>query len=378
MKSVLLEFISTDTKTIIFVIRQDWEEKGIEDEEPWVFEADFNESDAINCVKEIRELYSEWEDNSYRDQYLTQIKLEERSTFYSIGNKIFSDELMNAIKGYDLIYFVPFSALHHLPLHAMRYKDEDIIDRFACSYLPSASVLQFINKNKERPKAFNFKGIGVDFKDKERVFVDEIDDLMDENYFHRKEMFIEEEATKINFFKNNEAYNILHCSTHGYVSKENALKSSIILFMPKQHRQMLERLKSKDKYLLEFETNTQIQESCITVEDLIKNLNTPFELIVMSACVTGENKNESGDELIGLSRGLFYSGTKAMILSLFNVDKGVLVYENTHIKNFYKHWIIHKEPKAIAFQNYIKTIKKTNRYKHPFYWFAYILVGNPY
>jgi len=94
---------------------------------------------------------------------------------------------MNAIKAYDLIYFVPFSALHHLPLHAMRYKDIDIIDTFACSYLPSASVLQFINQNRERPKAFNFKGIGVDFKDKESAFVTEVFELTDEDYFDKKE-----------------------------------------------------------------------------------------------------------------------------------------------------------------------------------------------
>jgi len=378
MKSVLLEFLSTDEKTIIFVIRQDWDERSIKDSEPLVFEADFSENDVVECVGEIRKLYSEWEANSYDAHYLADIKLEVRSTFYSLGDKIFSDALMNAIEGYDLIYFVPFSALHHLPLHAMRYRDRDIIDSFACSYLPSASVLQFINQSRERPKEFYFKGVGVDFKDKEGVFVDEVYGVVDENYFHKKEIFIEAEANKVNFFKDNDPYNILHCSTHGYVSKENALKSSIVLFMPKQQRQMLEKIKLKDMYLLEFETNEQIQDSCITVEDLIKNLNTPFDLIVLSACVTGENKNESGDELIGLSRGLFYSGTKAMILSLFNVDKGVSTNRETHIQHFYKHWITDKEPKAIAFQHYIKTIKNTNKYKHPFYWFAFILVGNPY
>jgi len=60
MKSVLLEFLSTDTKTLIFVIRQDWKEKDICDDEPLVFEADFKESDVLECVKEIRELYKEW------------------------------------------------------------------------------------------------------------------------------------------------------------------------------------------------------------------------------------------------------------------------------------------------------------------------------
>lgn len=378
MKSVLLEFLSTEKKTLIFVIRQDWEEKGVADSEPLVFEADFSESDVIECVGEIRGLYDEWKSEQYRANYLEKIRLEDKTSFYDIGHKIFSDDLMSVIDGYDLIYFVPFSALHHLPLHAMRYESRDIIDIFACSYLPSASVLQFVNKSKDRPKEFNLKGIGVDFKDKEGVFVDEIDDLTDEKYLNTFPL-VEEDATKENFFKNNEQYNILHCSTHGYASKNNPLKSSIILYMPKDTRKLLQKFNDDEsKYLSELEENPKIKVCSITVEDLIQNLKTPFELIFMSACVTGENKNEAGDELIGLSRGLFYSGTKSMILTLFNTDKATSTNEKTHIMKFYQNWIKNGKPKALAFQDYITTIKCVDKYKHPFYWFAYLLIGNPY
>ncbi len=373
MKSVLLEFLSTDEKTIIFVIRQDWEEKGIEDREPLVFEFDFTESDVIDCVREIRELYSEWEANSYEAHYLTQIKLEERSTFYNIGNKIFSDNLIDAIKDYDLIYFVPFSALHHLPLHAMRYKDRDIIDDFAISYLPSASVLQFINQNKQRPKAFNFKGIGVDFKGEWKEFAKEARDVAKEPFWQNSDYFIQSQATRENFFMDNSSHNVLHCSTHGYFDKDDSMESGIVLYMPEQVRP-----KSTEELKTKFQNDLEFKESLITVNDLIKNLNTPFELIFFSACVSGENKNEAGDELIGLSRGLFYSGSKAMILSLFNTMKNVTVDNDVHIKNFYRYWIAEKQPKAKAFQNYIQKIKAKEEYSHPFYWFAYILIGNPY
>lgn len=372
MKSVLLEFLSTDEKTIIFLIRQDWKKKGIKDSEPLVFEANFSESAVLHCVEEIRGLYDEWRDEKYHPNYLDTIKLEERTDFYTIGNKIFSDDLMSAIDGYDLIYFVPFSALHHLPLHAMRYKGSDIVDSFAFSYLPSASVLQFINANKKRPKAFNFKGIGVDFKQELRAFVTEVRDIKKERYWNKKEYFINNEATKENFFSNNEQYNILHCSTHGFFAS-NALESGIVLKIPQQL--MLKKGEVLENKLQE---NQELQQSIITVNDLIKELNSEFELVFFSACVSGENKNESGDELIGLSRGLFYAGTKAMILSLFNTFKNVTVDNDVHIKNFYQYWIEEKQPKAKAFQRYIQEVKAKDEYKHPFYWFAYILIGNPY
>jgi len=377
VKSVLLEFMTTDNKTIIFVIRQDWEEKGIKDKEPLVFEADFNEQDVVDCVKEIRALYDEWRDKKYKPEYLDKIRLEDRTSFYDIGHKIFNDELMRAIDGYELIYFVPFSALHHLPLHAMRDSSGvDIIDRFACSYLPSASVLQFVNKSKERPKEFNFKGIGVDaLNQNSKVFVQEISKIeTNDTFFTKKFLITSEEATKDSFFLDNEKFNILHCSAHGYFSNTNPLESSIMLFIPEEHRpNSLEELEKQMNH-----QNTLLKDYSVSVNELISRLNSSFELVFLSACVSGENKNEAGDELIGLSRGLFYSGTKSMILALFTVDKQITGNRksNTYIKKFYQFWIEKRQYKAKAFQNYIKIIKED--YKHPFYWFPYILIGNPY
>jgi CHAT domain-containing protein len=283
---------------------------------------------------------------------------------------------MSIIDGYDLIYFVPFSALHHLPLHAMRYKSRDIIDIFACSYLPSASVLQFVNKSKDRPKKFNLKGLGVDaLNKKSRVFKQEVSriEINDEKFF--KTIFSLEEATKENFFLENEKFNILHCSTHGYFSEENSpLESSIILFTPEEYRaKSLEDLEDKMT-----RQDSPFKRYVVSVHELISNFNSPFELVFLSACVSGKNKNEAGDELIGLSRGLFYSGTKSMILALFTVDKQMTgkIDSNTHVKEFYKFWIEEEQYKAKAFQNYIKILKKD--YEHPFYWFPYIFIGNPY
>jgi CHAT domain-containing protein len=374
VKSVLLEFLSTNEKTIIFVIRQDWEEKGIKDSEPLVFEADFNEKDVTQCVKEIRSLYSKWEEHNYQHNYLDNIQLEDRTSFYKIGEKIFSDELISAIKDYDLIYFVPFSSLHHLPLHAMRYKDREIIDDFACSYLPSASVLQFVNKNKERPEEFNIKTIGVDFKGEWRGFAKEAKDIAKEHFFSNSKSYLKTMATKENFFKENNKFNILHCSSHGYFIEKNPLQSVILLYYNN-----ISDIKTTEDLKEKLETPSILHKnSVITVNDLIERLNSSFELIFITACVTGENKNEVGDELIGLSRGLFYSGTKSMILTLFNILRNVTSDKEVHVKNFYKYWIKDKKTKSKAFQQYIQDIKAKERYSHPFYWFAFILIGNPY
>jgi len=308
----------------------------------------------------------------YNDEHLKNVDLVKETSFYELGNKIFSDALMQNIKGYDLIYFVPFSALHHLPLHAMRYKEKDIVDSFAFSYLPSASVLQFTNKTTERLKNYSIKTLGVDFKGGWGAFTTEVLQIKKEAYWHKKAYFKKEEATRENFFANNHKYNVLHCSAHGYFAKD-PLESGIVLHVP-EHLE----LKKGEELSVKLAKSNELQKSVITVNDLIKELNSEFELVFFSACVSGENKNEAGDELIGLSRGLFYAGTKAMILSLYNTFKNVTVDNEVAVKNFYKYWIEDEKPKAIAFQQYIKEVKSKERFKHPFYWFAYILIGNPY
>ena len=374
MKSVLLEFLSTDKETLIFVIRQDWQEKGIIDSQPLVFKANFNEADVDICVKEIRALYNEWGKKHYAADYVDKIKLEDRTSFYTIGEKIFNLQLMQSIEGYELIYFVPFSALHHLPLHAMKYQNKEIIDNFACSYLPSASILQFCNKSKERPTTFNLKGIGVDATCLRGVFISEVSELEKLTYFDKKKIYKEINGTRENFFLNNKKFNILHCSSHGYIA-EDPLKSGIVLYVPEKLRPHL----SIDSIHNTLNENSMdlLKESIINVHDLIK-LNGSFELVFISACVSGENKNEMGDELMGLSRGLFYSGTKSMILSLFTAFKNKTGDPRVkgHVKEFYRFWIDEKQDKAKAFQNYIKILKKDE--DHPFYWFSYILIGNPY
>ncbi len=241
--------------------------------------------------------------------------------------------------------------------------------------LATCPVLQFYNlpiKILNEPTATVLKPWVLILKESGGDFAKEVQKIEKKPYWDKKAYFIRDDATRENFFANNDDFNILHCSAHGYFA-QNPLESGIVLNIP-------EHLMLKEGEELEYnlQKSQELQQSVITVNDLIKELNSEFELVFFSACVSGENKNEAGDELIGLSRGLFYAGTKAMILSLFNTFKNVTVDNKVAVKNFYKYWIEEQQPKAKAFQQYIKEVKKKEEYKHPFYWFAYILIGNPY
>ena len=57
----------------------------------------------------------------------------------------------------------------------------------------------------------------------------------------------------------------------------------------------------------------------------------------MSACESGLSRFSSADELIGLSRGLFYAGAAAVMLSLWQVaDESTSYLSVTQIKHTVK------------------------------------------
>jgi len=102
----------------------------------------------------------------------------------------------------------------------------------------------------------------------------------------------------------------------------------------------------------------------------MKKLRLPGSLVTLSACETGYNAVEVGDELIGLMRAFFYAGASSLILSMWSVDAPTTM---DLMAAFYKS-VRRGESRADALRTAALTIRESR--SHPFYWAPFVLLGD--
>src|SRR5207247_7286242 len=106
----------------------------------------------------------------------------------------------------------------------------------------------------------------------------------------------------------------------------------------------------------------------------IYGLRLHAALVTLSACQTALGKNVTGEGLIGLSRAFFYAGANSVMASLWNVDDASTA---RFMGDFYT---AIREGAAIdeaARQAKRAFIARDPRFRHPYYWAAFIVTGNP-
>ena len=113
----------------------------------------------------------------------------------------------------------------------------------------------------------------------------------------------------------------------------------------------------------------------------ITNLNLQgTNLVVISACVSGQGFRFSGEGVYGLKRAIAVAGAKSNILALWEVDDAAT---SVFMTNFYQR-LKNGETKYDALKNTQKDFKnsiiknpdKKDDWSHPYYWAAFVLSGD--
>jgi CHAT domain-containing protein/Tfp pilus assembly protein PilF len=104
----------------------------------------------------------------------------------------------------------------------------------------------------------------------------------------------------------------------------------------------------------------------------------PADLVVLSACETAKGKVVKGEGIMGLTRAFMFAGAPRVICSLWKVDDDAT---RALMTKFYELWNPKDGkpglPTAEALKQAQEFVKAQEKWKHPYYWAAWVLWGLP-
>jgi CHAT domain-containing protein len=263
------------------------------------------------------------------------------------------------------VCIVPDGFLWTLPFQALTTnRGNYLVEQYALYYAPSLSVL---HEMKDRPKETMSNGSLIAFANPvigrdEKLNQDlcplpeaetEVAEVAATVPSQLKKVLVGREADEKTFKALAPDYATIHLATHGVLDNRDPLYSHLLL--------------TKTVGDIENDGSLEARE--------IMNLRLNADLAVLSACETGNGRISPGEGVIGMSWAFFVAGTRSMVVSQWRVNS-----ESTSqlMKNFYQ--ALARQPsaryKSEALRQASLLLLKDPRYRHPFYWAGFVLVGS--
>jgi tetratricopeptide (TPR) repeat protein len=205
-------------------------------------------------------------------------------------------------------------------------------------------------------------------------------------------------------------YRYVHLATHGEVDDAFPLRSAVILSR--------DTLPDPQKQLL---SGKPVYDGRLTAEEMLRGWNLNADLVTLSACQTALGKYEGGEGFVGFAQALILCGSRSVCLSLWKVDDAATALL---MQRFYANLLGKRDglkrpmPKAQALREakeWLRTLpraealrvaaevsngvergkgrpkgklvlplpepvpaaKDDRPYAHPYYWAAFVLIGDP-
>ncbi|HCC71630.1 MAG TPA: hypothetical protein DEQ09_10840 [Bacteroidales bacterium] len=165
------------------------------------------------------------------------------------------------------------------------------------------------------------------------------------------ELYIDDKATESIFKRRISAGDIIHLAMHAFLNDRNPMYSKMIFSMD----------------------SDTIEDGMLNTYE-VYNIPIRSKMLFLSSCNTGIGYLQSGEGVMSLARGFFYSGCPSVIMSLWEVDDRS---ESDLVKEFYlnlKKGLTKSKSLRKARIEYLAGADQMR--SHPYFWSALVILGN--
>jgi CHAT domain-containing protein len=253
------------------------------------------------------------------------------------------------------LVIIPYNEISYVPFEILTnpVTNELLLNSFATSYNYSVNFLQRYKTGNINYKVLSFAPFNTATSDAKKYPI--LKESGDEVSGLTGKAFLSKEATKENFLKSAFQYPIIHLATHAIVDNTVPLLS-FIAFYP---------------LITDSVLKNNLYESEIYNLDLNNN-----QLVILSACETGNGRMINGEGIMSLSRAFFYAGCKSVVTSLWKADDVATAFITKHIHKYLEKGYAKDEALQKAKSDYLKSDDIDARFKTPGYWATLELTGD--
>jgi CHAT domain-containing protein len=250
------------------------------------------------------------------------------------------------------LIIVPSDELWHLPFQALQDPaNHYLIDNFSVSFAPSLSVLRAYAARTGKASESKLVAFGDPATDLPEA-AHEVEAVADLYGKAHSTVFVRGAATLANYrvaALPGEGQEIL-LATHGVYDDHSPMDSYLVLASG-------EPGKSK---------TVQLDAGQIAATKI------KARLVVLSACDTAEGKYEAGEGLIGLGWSFLAAGSESAVASQWRVESA----STTDLMIAFHRSLRQNMGRAAALRSAEMTLAHDPRYRHPFYWAGFVLLGD--
>lgn len=351
-KTAFLQYVVLDSKIYLFVVGP-----SANDQSTKVYSINISREQLAHRVLEYRTMLAS-QDPGFSDASTALYQL----LVLPAESQIYSANTLCIVPD-GILWELPFQALQ---TGANRY----LIENVAIYYAPSLTALSEMSRRQIRtgPESLlAFANPRIDnktFSDLKGVVRGDVLAPLPEaetevkalkRIWNPNKIFIGPSAEEREFKARASNYRFIHFATHGILDDINPMYSRLLL--------------SRD-------VNDANDDGLLEAREIMR-MNLSAELVVLSACETAQGRVGTGEGMIGMSWAFMMAGVPTVVASQWKVDSAttseLMIKFHRQLKNQYS---IRLTGKSQALRQASLALMKVARYKHPFFWAGFVVIGD--